>query len=168
MGRFRHIHVSLVRAFLDGLLGSPVPMLLVAKTLNSYSTHGLNSKTEADSFFPFGSSGTESDTNTERFYQNHAKFAGDSKLCWRGVIYSLKRVFVTPPESLFYLVSLIVIHTTKRTGGDCLPSKRKGGSGLDGVAENWTVVVCPGSPRQSGCCLCHLNHLAVQRWPRRT
>lgn len=55
----QYIRISLVRVFLEGLLGSPVPMLLVARTLNSYSTQGLNLVTVADSCFPPSSSGTE-------------------------------------------------------------------------------------------------------------
>lgn len=56
---FQYVRISLVRVFLEGLLGSPVPMLLVARTLNSYSTQGLNLVTVADSCFPLSSSGTE-------------------------------------------------------------------------------------------------------------
>lgn len=57
--RWWYIRISLVRAFMEGLLGSPVPIVLVARTLNSYSTQGLKSVTVADSCFPPSSSGTE-------------------------------------------------------------------------------------------------------------
>ncbi len=54
-----YIHVSMVLIFCEGLLGSPVPMELVASTLNSYSTHGLNSTTRAVNCCPPRDSGTE-------------------------------------------------------------------------------------------------------------
>lgn len=57
--KVRYVRISLVRAFLEGLLGSPAPMSLVARTLNSYSTQGLKSTTVAASCFPPSSSGTE-------------------------------------------------------------------------------------------------------------
>lgn len=40
------------------MLGSPVPMGLVATTLNSYSTHGFKSTAIADSMSPVMISGT--------------------------------------------------------------------------------------------------------------
>lgn len=49
---------SLVLITLDGALGSPVPILLVATTLNSYSTQGFSSTAIADSMSPLITSGT--------------------------------------------------------------------------------------------------------------
>lgn len=54
----RHSQVPLVLACLDGLLGSPVPMVLLARTRNSYSTQGLRSITVAVSCRPPMASGT--------------------------------------------------------------------------------------------------------------
>lgn len=84
---FSYIRISLVRAFLEGLLGSPVPMLLVARTLNSYSTQGLKSVTVADSCFPPSSSGTERHHKKITFHQNPARSATESEPCWWCVIY---------------------------------------------------------------------------------
>lgn len=54
----RYIQVPFVLACLDGLLGSPVPMVLLARTRNSYSTQGLRSITVAVSWWPPTTSGT--------------------------------------------------------------------------------------------------------------
>lgn len=54
----QYIHVPFVLACLDGLLGSPVPMVLLARTRNSYSTHGFRSITVAVSWWPPTISGT--------------------------------------------------------------------------------------------------------------
>lgn len=53
-----YIQVPFVLACLDGLLGSPVPMVLLARTRNSYSTQGLRSITVAVSRWPPTTSGT--------------------------------------------------------------------------------------------------------------
>lgn len=55
----KYVQVPFVLACLDGLLGSPVPMVLLAKTRNSYSTQGLNSVTVALSWWPATTSGTD-------------------------------------------------------------------------------------------------------------
>lgn len=86
---FWHVRVSLVRAFLDGLLGSPVPMLLVARTLNSYSTQGLRSMTVADSCFPPSSSGTE----------RHHRNSGSEKLTTPTHLFLSCFVNILPPET---------------------------------------------------------------------
>lgn len=49
---------SLVLTPLDGALGSPVPIALLATTLNSYSTQGLSSTAMADSMSPVTGSGS--------------------------------------------------------------------------------------------------------------
>ena len=49
---------SLVLTPLEGALGSPVPMALLATTLNSYSTQGLSSTAMADSMSPVTGSGS--------------------------------------------------------------------------------------------------------------
>lgn len=49
---------SLVLTPLEGALGSPVPIALLATTLNSYSTHGLSSTAMADSMSPVTGSGS--------------------------------------------------------------------------------------------------------------
>ncbi len=54
----QYIQVPFVLACLDGLLGSPVPMVLLARTRNSYSTQGLRSITVAVSRWPPTTSGT--------------------------------------------------------------------------------------------------------------
>lgn len=54
----QYIQVPFVLACLDGLLGSPVPMVLLARTRNSYSTQGLRSITVAVSWWPPTTSGT--------------------------------------------------------------------------------------------------------------
>lgn len=56
--QIQYIHVPFVLACLDGLLGSPVPMELLARTRNSYSTQGLRSITVAVSRVPRTTSGT--------------------------------------------------------------------------------------------------------------
>lgn len=53
-----YIQVPLVLACLDGLLGSPVPIALLARTRNSYSTQGLRSITVAVNWRPPIASGT--------------------------------------------------------------------------------------------------------------
>lgn len=55
----KYVQVPFVLACLDGLLGSPVPMVLLAKTRNSYSTQGLSSVTVALSWWPATTSGTD-------------------------------------------------------------------------------------------------------------
>lgn len=60
----KHSPVSFVLAFFDGLLGSPVPTALLAKTLNSYSTQGLSSITVAVRCVPRTTSGTGTKQNT--------------------------------------------------------------------------------------------------------
>lgn len=54
---------SRVFSLLDGLLGSPVPRVLVAVTLNSYSVQGNKSTTLADSAFPSTSAGAAKKNN---------------------------------------------------------------------------------------------------------
>lgn len=49
---------SLVRTPLEGALGSPVPIALMATTRNSYSTQGLSSTAMADSMSPVTGSGS--------------------------------------------------------------------------------------------------------------
>lgn len=49
---------SLVLTALDGALGSPVPIALLATTLNSYSTQGLSCTAMADSMSPVTGSGS--------------------------------------------------------------------------------------------------------------
>lgn len=49
---------SLVLTALDGALGSPVPMALLATTRNSYSTQGLSCTAMADSMSPVTGSGS--------------------------------------------------------------------------------------------------------------
>lgn len=49
---------SLVLTPLEGALGSPVPIALMATTLNSYSTQGLSSTAMADSMSPVTGSGS--------------------------------------------------------------------------------------------------------------
>jgi hypothetical protein len=49
---------SFVRIIRDGMLGSPVPIGLVATTRNSYSTQGFRSTAIADSMSPVMTSGT--------------------------------------------------------------------------------------------------------------
>lgn len=84
-----YVRISLVRVFLEGLLGSPVPIPLVARTLNSYSTQGLKSMTVADSCFPPSSSGTV------RHHRNNlssrtARSACENKPSWWGdVLFSV-------------------------------------------------------------------------------
>lgn len=58
-----------------------------------------------------------------------------------------------PPDSLQ--------HKNQPTGGNSLPPEEEGCPGLDGIAEDWTVVVRPGRPghRRSG--LCDLGHSTV-------
>lgn len=56
--QIQYVHVPFVLACLDGLLGSPVPMELLARTRNSYSTQGLRSITVAVSRVPRTTSGT--------------------------------------------------------------------------------------------------------------
>ncbi|TNN68702.1 hypothetical protein EYF80_021111 [Liparis tanakae] len=53
-----YLPASLVLTPLDGALGSPVPMALLATTLNSYSTQGLSSTAMADSMSPVTGSGS--------------------------------------------------------------------------------------------------------------
>lgn len=60
----KHSPVSFVLAFFEGLLGSPVPTALLAKTLNSYSTQGLSSITVAVRCVPPTTSGTGTKQNT--------------------------------------------------------------------------------------------------------
>lgn len=55
---FSFLPASLVRIIRDGVLGSPVPIGLVATTLNSYSTQGFKSTAMADSISPVMISGT--------------------------------------------------------------------------------------------------------------
>lgn len=58
-GRLRRkLPASLVRTALDGALGSPVPMALLATTRNSYSTQGLSCTAMADSMSPVTGSGS--------------------------------------------------------------------------------------------------------------
>lgn len=173
---FWYIRISLVRAFLEGWLGSPVPMVLVAKTLNSYSTQGLKSMTVADSCFPPSSSGTE------RHHTNNLS-SKPCKIChWKLAklmmcyllsfhMWCLKRYQPLPNQLLFYLFNKLHNCTTytqtvrwnQPTGGNSLPPKREGRSSLDGVAEDGAVVVHPGSPGQRGSGLCHLSHVTVHR-----
>lgn len=87
---FRYVRISLVRVFLEGLLGSPVPMLLVARTLNSYSTQGLNLVTMADSCFPPSSSGTE------RHHRNNLSSAPPPLLC------QISRLKVSPAADVLF------------------------------------------------------------------
>lgn len=177
-----------MRAFLDGLLGSPVPILLVAKTLNSYSTQGLKSMTVADSCFPPSSSGTE---------RHHRKSGSGKKLQAQSLVskllckYSASRSIQsreTPTTSMVLLVNhrseyrlvtgrhLLISkypceslqHKNQPTSGDSLPPEEEGCPGLDGEAEDWAVVVRPGRPGHRRGGLCHLGHPTVPRWPRGT
>lgn len=60
----KYVQVPFVLACFDGLLGSPVPMVLLAKTRNSYSTQGLSSVTVALSWWPATTSGTDMKHNS--------------------------------------------------------------------------------------------------------
>ena len=55
---FEVLPASLVLTPLEGALGSPVPIALLATTLNSYSTQGLSSTAMADSMSPVTGSGS--------------------------------------------------------------------------------------------------------------
>lgn len=59
-------------------------------------------------------------------------------------------------------------HKNQPTSGDSLPPKEEGCPGLDGVAEDWAVVVRPGRPGHRRGGLCHLGHPTVPRRPRGT
>lgn len=50
--RFLHIPAPSVLILFEGMLGSPVPKVLVATTRNSYSIHGIKSTAFAASMFP--------------------------------------------------------------------------------------------------------------------
>lgn len=144
-----NVRISLVRAFMDGLLGSPVPMLLVAKTLNSYSTQGLKSMTAADSCFPPSSSGTE------RHHRNDL-LSPFVKMTCQLVAGALAHLLTTrrPRDG------------DKPTCGSSLPPEREGRPGLDGVADDGAVIVHPGTPEHRGGRLCHVTHLTVHRGAR--
>jgi len=62
---------SLVRTPLEGALGSPVPMALLATTLNSYSTQGFRSTAIADSMAPVTGSGSGTHTHAHTHTQTH-------------------------------------------------------------------------------------------------
>ena len=59
-------------------------------------------------------------------------------------------------------------HKNQPTSGDSLPPEEEGCPGLDGVAEDWTVVVCAGGPGHRCGGLCHLGHTTFSGRPRGT
>lgn len=59
----RVLPAALVFSRADGLLGSPIPTLLLATTRNSYSTQGLKSTTVALWVLPLTTSGTKGKIN---------------------------------------------------------------------------------------------------------
>lgn len=65
-----NVPASLDLTPLEGALGSPVPMALLATTLNSYSTHGLSSTAMADSMSPVTGSGSAHKSVTCVFNQD--------------------------------------------------------------------------------------------------
>lgn len=70
----RLLPASFVRIIRDGMLGSPVPIGLVATTRNSYSTQGFRSTAIADSMSPVMTSGT-----TEK---EHISWRSVTNVCW--------------------------------------------------------------------------------------
>lgn len=64
-GKAETLPASLVLTFLEGVLGSPVPMALLATTLNSYSTQGLSSTAMDDSMSPVTGSGSANKVGNE-------------------------------------------------------------------------------------------------------
>lgn len=197
-------------------------MLFEARTLNSYSTQGLKSVTEADSCFPLSTSGTE------RHHRNNLSWKPQETCHWKLAILvmcyllsfhgqCLKVIPVTHSVVSSYSVNMMLRQLTqdrmtmsvhlykvnityflkkrifyacssvnfslcllakrrkwsgilqkwmdvKPTSANSLPTKKEGRPGLDGVTEDWTVVVHPRWPGHSGSGLCYLGHLTVCRW----
>lgn len=69
-----YILAPTVLIFCDGILGSPVPKVLVAIIRNSYSIHGINSITWADSIFPSVSAGSKQKQNYFSKRKSYNKF----------------------------------------------------------------------------------------------
>lgn len=56
---------------------------------------------------------------------------------------------------------LTLQHKNQPTSVDGLPPEEEGCPGLDGVAEDWAVVVRPGCPGHRRGVFCHRGHPAV-------
>lgn len=89
---FENLPASLVLTPLDVTLGSPVPMALVATTLNSYSTQGLSCTAIADSRFPVTGSGS---ADKQWWHNKHVSTAYTHKAWWhiKGVQWGLNAQF---------------------------------------------------------------------------
>lgn len=118
MTESRDLPAAFVFSRADGLLGSPIPTLLLATTRNSYSTQGLRSTTVALRVLPLMTSGTKGKINMS---MNFWSKKGICKL----TVYQKK--YKAPLPWL--------------TCWNCLPSNRERSPRLHTVDLDWTVVI---------------------------